>query len=211
MTSSDRQPDQITRVSFTRDCTSPSARPTMGADVLDSGLQSSIAKTIMNPWHTMTSPARLTSGGTMRAHDQPDFRIARLFVSAVAGEHRDVSTLKVMHSGHALRGMEQWGANATDTSSAMIQRVLETDTDGVIFILDSRYGSMVPGCDISFCEWEYELALQLHLPSVFLLLDERTLDEGRREFRLELKSRGLLGGPHGRDLQCEFDRCWKVN
>jgi len=68
------------------------------------------------------------------------------------------------------RGMERFGAQALTPADVIADQVQSCDL--YIGILGYRYGSLVPGMNVSFTEYEYRLARDMDVDSIFFVADD---------------------------------------
>lgn len=114
------------------------------------------------------------------AHDSPRHkRSGRAALKVfVCGTHEDLSEERraVLDSVRSMKlqhdSMEFFGARANRPIETCLQEVRETDI--VIVICGYRYGSMVPGLEVSYSEAEYQEAFRTGKPCLVYMRDEST-------------------------------------
>lgn len=84
----------------------------------------------------------------------------------------------ILDAGHIPTGMELFKP-IDKPQKTIIEQYLK-DSDVYMLILGGRYGSIDEDTNISYTEWEYDLAKKLEIPGFSLVLTEDYIDESAR-------------------------------
>lgn len=88
---------------------------------------------------------------------------------------RQAAVEAVLNAGHIPAGMELFKAG--DQSQKEIIKEWIEESDVYLLILGARYGSVDPESNISYTEWEYNLARKLGIPSFSLVLTDEYINQ----------------------------------
>lgn len=88
---------------------------------------------------------------------------------------RQAAVEAVLNAGHIPAGMELFKAG-DQTQKEIIKEWIE-ESDVYLLILGARYGSVDSESNISYTEWEYNLARKLGIPSFSLVLTDDYIDQ----------------------------------
>src|SRR5664279_2046141 len=84
----------------------------------------------------------------------------------------------IFETGHIPIALERF-TPANEGDLEIINRAM-SDSQVYVLILGHRYGELVPGKDISYTEFEYNLAQEHGLKTLVFVLDEATVQEKRK-------------------------------
>jgi hypothetical protein len=106
----------------------------------------------------------------------------QIFISSTFSDlraERKAAVEAVYERGHIPLAVENFSAS-NQTDLEVIRRAME-NSQVYILILGHRYGSMARDLDISYTEFEYNLALEYKLMPLVFILDRKTIDERRKQ------------------------------
>ncbi len=90
-------------------------------------------------------------------------------------EERQAVVEAILNAGHIPAGMELFKAG-DQTQKEIIEEWIK-ESDVYLLILGARYGSIDPTLNISYTEWEYDLAGKLGIPRFSLVLTDDYVNE----------------------------------
>lgn len=99
---------------------------------------------------------------------------------------RQAAVEAILNAGHIPAGMELFKAG-DQTQKEIIREWIE-ESDVYLLILGARYGSVDPESNISYTEWEYNLARKLGIPSFSLILTEDYINQKVRNEELKAEN-----------------------
>jgi hypothetical protein len=99
---------------------------------------------------------------------------------------RQAAVEAVLNAGHIPAGMELFKAG-DQTQKELIREWIE-ESDVYLLILGARYGTVDPESNISYTEWEYNLARKLRIPSFSLILTEDYINQKVRNEDLKAEN-----------------------
>jgi hypothetical protein len=151
--------------------------------------------------------------------DRPIDRRYQIFVSSTFSDlkpYRKEAIDVVWERGHIPIDMATFSA-AHDTDRAVIERAIKK-SQIYLLLLGHRYGTLVPGADISYTELEYELAKKAGLYVIALRLNETDvnarrseLDRTKHDDQLELQNEQRLWDFHRRVSRDHYDQLWSLH
>jgi Domain of unknown function (DUF4062) len=113
---------------------------------------------------------------------KPSDRRYQIFISSTFNdlrEERKAAIEAVFESGHIPIALESF--SPTNESDLQVIRRAMQDCQVYIAILGHRYGSIVPGKDYSFVEFEYDLAQEHNLKTLTFLLTNAEIEDRRKK------------------------------
>ena len=142
----------------------------------------------------------------------PIDRRYQVFISSTFSDldERKAAVEAVFERGHIPIALERFSP-ADETDLQVIKNAMK-DSQVYILILGHRYGELVPGLDISYTEFEYDLAQEYGLKTLVFQMETPVIAERRRQLdstkakdNLELSNHGRLNKFHDR-LKKHFRR-----
>ncbi len=92
----------------------------------------------------------------------------------------------VLNAGHIPAGMELFKAGDKNQKQTIEDWI--KDSDVYMLILGGRYGSIDPDLQISYTQWEYELAGKLGIPRFSIVLEDDYIEESVKNGNLKATS-----------------------
>jgi hypothetical protein len=147
----------------------------------------------------------------------PDDRRFQIFVSSTfqdLAEQRKQAIEVIFERGHIPITMEGFSASHASDREVITNAI--ADSQVYVVILGHRYGELVPGQDISYTEWEFDLAEHYGLHVLAFILNEGEIEERRHELQpgntrdsAELNNRARLITFHNR-VQKHCRKWWSA-
>src|SRR5262245_50959004 len=135
----------------------------------------------------------------------PIDRRYQVFISSTFSDldERKAAVEAVFERGHIPIALERFSP-ADETDLQVIKNAMK-DSQVYILILGHRYGELVPGLDISYTEFEYDLAQEYELKTLVFQMEPPLIAERRKQLdstkakdNLELSNHGRLNNFHDR-------------
>lgn len=99
-------------------------------------------------------------------------------------EERQEAVEAILNAGHIPAGMELFKAG-NQTQKEIIEEWIK-ESDVYLLILGARYGTIDTDLDISYTEWEYNLAGELGIPRFSLVLSDEFIDDKVNQKKLKI-------------------------